>query len=94
MDRNANGTSDQSSERSIQYIRTRFPEFCDRIRERLIAGATEYGDASFSRKSDELLEEIQQELLDVCGWAWILYERLDVIKKQIETFGNFFLENR
>ena len=43
------------------------------LRERLIAGARDYGDASFMRAPHELLEEMQQELVDVAGWAWVLW---------------------
>jgi hypothetical protein len=51
-------------------------QFRLRLRERLEAGAQSYGDASFRRKPAELASEIEQELLDVCGWAFILWCRL------------------
>jgi len=51
-------------------------QFWLRLRERLEAGAQSYGDASFRRKPAELASEIEQELLDVCGWAFILWCRL------------------
>lgn len=54
----------------------RFGEFSARIRERLENGKRVYGDSSFERPPVRLLEEIRQEVLDVAGWAFILYERL------------------
>ena len=50
---------------------------------RLKQGAREYGDASFSKDPLTLLNEIQQEVLDICGWAWILSERIEGIKSKI-----------
>jgi hypothetical protein len=50
-------------------------EFWLRLRERLEAGARSYGDVSFTREPTELASEIEQELLDVCGWAFILWCR-------------------
>ena len=38
---------------------------------RLAAGAREYGDASFRLPIEALLSEIEQEALDVSGWAWV-----------------------
>jgi hypothetical protein len=51
-------------------------EFWLRLRERLEAGARSYGDGSYRREPAELAGEIEQELLDVCGWAFILWCRL------------------
>ena len=51
-------------------------EFWLRLRERLEAGARSYGDASFRREPAELAGEIEHELLDVCGWAFVLWCRL------------------
>ncbi len=57
-----------------------FGEFAERIRARLDAGKREYGDSSFNRPRGELVDEIQQELLDVVGWSFILYSRLEKLK--------------
>jgi hypothetical protein len=51
-------------------------QFWLRLRERLEAGARAYGEASFRREATELAGEIEQELVDVCGWAFILWCRL------------------
>lgn len=54
--------------------------FLARVRRRLEAGAAEYGDASHQRPNDDLVDEIQQELEDVCGWAAILWAKLDRLR--------------
>jgi hypothetical protein len=51
------------------------------VRARLDAGRVEYGDRSFSRDPDALLKEIEEELLDVVGWASILFARLQRIRR-------------
>jgi len=51
-------------------------QFWLRLRKRLEAGAREYGEISFRREPSELIGEIEEELLDVCGWAFILWCRL------------------
>ena len=58
-----------------------FPEFMATIRQRLEVGRIQYGDASFDRPEAELIGEIEQELEDVCGWAFVLWTRLRKIKK-------------
>ena len=51
-------------------------DFVIRLRERLEAGAKQYGDVSFRRDPGELVGEVEEELLDVCGWSFILWCRL------------------
>ena len=65
----------------------RFPEFMARIRERLEAGKRVYGDSSFERPLDRLVEEIRQEVLDQAGWAFILYERLAKIETMVRDLN-------
>ena len=56
-------------------------QFLAVVRKRLEAGAQEYGDASHRRPVGDLLDEIQQELADVCGWSAILWGRLEHLRK-------------
>lgn len=51
-------------------------EFWQQLKARLEAGARHYGDASFRRQPAALAREIEEELLDVCGWAFVLWCRL------------------
>jgi hypothetical protein len=57
-----------------------FPEFVEQVRARLAQGAREYGDRSFDRPISELLGEIEQELLDVCGWSFLLWCKLRALQ--------------
>ena len=61
--------------------------FVQRLRARLVAGAATYGDASFTRPAAELVEEVQQELEDVCGWSLLLWIRLERLRARVEQLG-------
>ena len=56
-------------------------EFLARVRARMAAGAAEYGDKSFQAPAPKTIDEIQQELADVCGWSAVLYVRLERLKE-------------
>jgi len=57
-----------------------FPAFMEQVRARMEKGAAAYGDASFSRPPEELSREIAEELLDVCGWSFILWTRIETLR--------------
>jgi len=53
-----------------------WPEFMEAIKKRLETGKREYGDSSFTRPASELAGEIEEELLDVAGWAFFLWLKI------------------
>ena len=53
-----------------------WPDFAQAVRARLDAGRDAYGDRSFDAEPAELAREIQEELEDVCGWAYVLWTRI------------------
>jgi hypothetical protein len=55
-----------------------YPRFIAAVRARLERGRITYGDASFDRPEAELLGEIQQECLDLAGWGFVLWTRLQL----------------
>lgn len=59
--------------------------FSRAVKQRLQAGRAAYGDKSFARHPGSLLREIQAELLDVCGWSFILSERLRRVEQAMAT---------
>ena len=59
--------------------------FVARLRARLITGAATYGDTSLTRPAPELVDEIQQELEDVCGWSLLLWIRLERLKQNVDA---------
>lgn len=56
---------------------TKYFEELDR---RLERGAKIYGDESFDKSQKQLLGEIQEEILDIAGWSFILWEKLERMK--------------
>lgn len=48
-------------------------------------GRRNYGDASFSADPATLLTEIQAELEDVAGWSFVLWCRLQRLKKALRA---------
>lgn len=64
-----------------------FAMFAADLRRRLEAGAQEYGDRSFSRDPDELLREIDEEILDIAGWAYVLRVRLGRLRQARRDAG-------
>jgi hypothetical protein len=46
-------------------------------------GAVRYGNKSFTLPVLSTLDEIEAEMLDICGWSFILWCRLQGIKKAI-----------
>jgi len=54
--------------------------FLEAAIERLEKGAREYGAKSFTMQPGELLEELQQEALDLAGWGFVLWKRLELLK--------------
>jgi len=57
-----------------------FTEFIERLEDRMKKGFEEYGDDSFNRTPAELVQEIEEELLDICGWSVILYSKIRNMK--------------
>jgi len=57
-----------------------WPEFIESVRNRLEQGREAYRDEAFTRPPEELAREIEQELFDVCGWAFILWCRIAAIR--------------
>lgn len=48
-------------------------QFLTSLRDRLDAGAREYGNQSFVRPVNAIVDEIGQELLDEVGWTYVLW---------------------
>jgi len=57
-----------------------WPDFVESVRARLEMGQERYRDRAFIRPPEELTREIEQELFDVCGWAFILWCRVAAIR--------------
>jgi len=51
-------------------------EFLALLSERLDRGREEYGDTSFDRPIPATVREIEEELLDVAGWVFVLWVQM------------------
>lgn len=60
-----------------------FIDFVADLQDRLGKGASEYDNKSFSKDPLTLVQEIQEELLDVANWSFILFKRLRIIEKAL-----------
>ncbi len=79
----ASGTPKLRSSSSLQPEHSKdVAAFLNLVRARLEKGWEEYGDKSFQRDPKELLNEIKEELADVCGWAGILYARICELERK------------
>jgi class 3 adenylate cyclase len=56
-------------------------QFITQLRERLQAGEIEYGDVSFDRPLVEVIGEMQEEVLDIAGWGFVAFVRLEQLKR-------------
>jgi hypothetical protein len=60
-----------------------FADFAAAVTARLEKGREAYGDQSFSRPPGELVGEIKEELVDVCGSAFVLWCRLRDLEQRL-----------
>jgi hypothetical protein len=53
-----------------------FDRFMRSVLHRLHKGADIYKDRSWSKDPEVLIDEIEEEVLDICAWSFILWFRL------------------
>ena len=53
-----------------------WPSLIDAVSACLEAGRTAYGDCSFTLPPERLAGEVEEELMDVAAWAFILWTRV------------------
>lgn len=58
----------------------RFTEFVRAVEAKLDRGKDEHGSESFGLGTSTLIEELQNEALDLAGWGWLLWKRLEDFK--------------
>lgn len=61
-----------------------FSKFIKALDKKMEKGFHEYGDKTFSRNILELLNEIQDELLDTCGWSNALWVKIEKLKEYLK----------
>ncbi|MFI5366484.1 MAG: hypothetical protein ACHQ4J_12765 [Candidatus Binatia bacterium] len=60
-----------------------FEAFAAAVESRLQQCAKTYGDRSFRQAPDVLAGEVEQELLDVCAWSFILWCRIRALRERL-----------
>ncbi len=66
-------TEEQKTEQEVYFAE---------LRSRLKVGAECYGEKSFDKTNGRLLQEIQEEILDIAGWSYILWAKIERLKKE------------
>lgn len=61
----------------------RLSEFTAALHGRVSRGRDTYGDSSFHRPFADVLEEIEEELLDVAGWGFVLWCRVRALRERL-----------
>jgi hypothetical protein len=59
-----------------------FQSFCDAMDKKMAKGYETFGDKSYDRDGLSLIKEIQEELVDVAGWAQVRWGQLEELKKK------------
>jgi len=62
-----------------------WPAFVAEASSRLERGRKDYGDRSFSLPPAELAREVEEELLDVAAWSFILWTRIRAIRGAVRS---------
>ncbi|HEX7422875.1 MAG TPA: hypothetical protein VF311_03160 [Terriglobales bacterium] len=57
--------------------------FAAAVEHRLDKGAVTFGNRSFTLPPGELAGEVEQELLDVCAWSFILWCRVRALRERL-----------
>jgi hypothetical protein len=57
--------------------------FVRKMQQRLAQGALDYGNRSFRLAPTALLNEIEEEIVDVAVWSFILWTRLASLEKRL-----------
>ena len=81
-------TTRPRSESALAPWERDYDRFMGGVRVRLRQGEQEYQDRSFSADPADLLSEIEQELLDVCGWSFLLWTRLQKVRAAMPGHDN------
>jgi hypothetical protein len=68
---------------SRDAIIRKWPLYESIVKDRLCTGARQYGDSSFNKSPNQLLDEISQELMDVTGWAFITWCVIQEMKEKL-----------
>lgn len=69
--------------RQVYHPLTEKEKYFWELEKRLKIGAECYGDKSFDKTEGRLLQDIQEEILDIAGWSYILWAKIERLKSKI-----------
>ncbi len=78
-------TSSAGSARSVRLIAEQWPIYAEAVLAKLAKGAVEYGDTSLDADSEKLIGEIEEELLDITGWGFLQWSRIQTLKAKLRA---------
>ena len=58
-----------------------FEEYITQLRAKVEEGAKEHGDKSYDLQASKVVVELQKECLDIAGWGYFLWRRLEKVRK-------------
>jgi hypothetical protein len=58
-------------------------EFVGKMRERIAKGEASYGEDAYLHH--DLPKEIEEEIVDMCVWSFLMWNKLQKLKKKIES---------
>lgn len=67
-------------------LRISFAQFADQVQRRLDRGRQRFRNRNFGRKPQRLLSEVEEELLDVMGWGFLAWSRLQAVRDRLAAF--------
>ena len=65
--------------------------FLAHVKDKMAKGAKEYGDKSFYKAVEEVLQELKEESVDLCGWAMLAYSNTEdrKVKKRMLSVSEY-----
>lgn len=63
--------------------RGQWEQYVELVRCRMLAAEADYQGRGFDLPSEATIEEIEQELLDVFGWGFLLWRRMQAAKRAL-----------
>jgi hypothetical protein len=69
---------------SDEKLGSDFPEYVKQLFARLRKGADAYGDSSFELDPQRVTGELSQEALDIAGWGFILWCRIQDLERKLK----------
>ena len=71
----------------MSHFNPEFNDFMARIQQRIETAEQTYGDRSLHDTTIHLLSELEEEVLDIAGWGFFLWKRMQVMRDKFKRIG-------